>query len=356
MSVEYKDYYQILGVTRGATADEIKKSYRKMATKFHPDRHHGDRKMEEKFKEINEAYEVLKDADKRRQYDALGANWRQGQRFDPNDLNNMFGGAFGGAQGRGRRPGPGGTTYQYETNGGPGAGGFSDFFESLFGGLGGAGRGGAHPFGGAMGGQPGTSRGPEDLFGEARPRRAHEAGASGDVETALTISLREAYRGTTRSISFQRAEPNGQVTRQNYDVKIPAGILDGQKIRLKGQGSQIGHQTGDILITVHLAADERFTLEGSDLIADLALTSWEAALGEKIAIETLDGPVEVKVPAGIRPGQRLRVRNHGFPRKGGLKGDLLLKVSIHVPAHLTEQERELYEKLRTVSRFNPRGA
>lgn len=356
MAVEYKDYYQILGVARQATPEEIKKAYRKLAVKFHPDKNPGNKKAEDKFKDISEAYEVLSDADKRKAYDALGANWRQGQAFDPGDFSNIFGGLGGGGGRGGRpRPGPGGSTFEHASGGGRG-GSFSDFFEALFGGLGG-GRGAGSPFGDAMGGGFGGAEGrPEDFFSEAhrRPHGSMATTAGADVETALTISLDEALRGTTRRVAFQRAEPGGRVNRQEYDVKIPAGIREGQKVRLKGQGSQMGSQTGDILIAVHIAPSERYTLEGEDLVAELPVAPWEAALGARVTVETPDGPVDVKVPPGIRTGQRLRVRGRGYPKRGGERGDLLLRVAINVPHHLTDQERELFEKLAKISKFDPR--
>jgi curved DNA-binding protein len=356
MAVEYKDYYQILGVSRQATADEIKKAYRKLAVKFHPDKNPGNKKAEEKFKDISEANEVLSDPDKRQRYDALGANWRQGQNVNPDDFANIFGGLGGMGGGRARRPGPGGATFEYRTGrpgGGMGGGSFSDFFESLFGGLGGG--GGMGGFGEGMGGFGGAEGRPEDFMGEAR-RHAHagHGAEAGHVETAITISLDEALRGTTRRVAFQRAEPDGRVTRQSYDVKIPAGIKEGQKVRLKGQGSQMGALAGDILIAVHIAPHERYALEGEDLVAELPVAPWEAALGGRVTVETPEGPVEVKVPAGIRTGQRLRVRGRGYPKRGGEKGDLLLRVAIQVPHHLSDQERELFEQLSRVSRFNPR--
>lgn len=359
MAVEYKDYYQILGIPRQASADEIKRAYRKLAVKWHPDKNPGNKRAEDKFKDISEAYEVLSDSDKRKRYDMLGSNWRQGQSFDPGDFASMFGGMGGGGRAGGRSPfnGPGGSPFEFRggraERGGAGGGAFSDFFETLFGGLGG-GRGG---FSDTMGGFGGSEGRPEDFFAEAHRRTHGGPGAqpSADVETELTISLNEAMSGATRRISFQRAEPNGQVTRQHYDVKIPAGIHEGQKIRLKGQGSQVGGQSGDILITIHIAPGDRYTLEGDNLAADLPLAPWEAALGATVTVETPDGPVEVKAPAGIRSGQRLRVRGRGYPKRGGEKGDLLLRVMIQPPRHLTDAERELFEKLAKVSRFNPRA-
>jgi curved DNA-binding protein len=195
--------------------------------------------------------------------------------------------------------------------------------------------------------------------GRAGHARRPQAQATGDhLETSVTITLEEAYRGTTRRLAFQRSDGAGGAggaARQDYDVKIPAGIREGQKVRLKGQGggTQVGGY-GDILITIHLAADARYQLEGDDLVAELALTPWEAALGARVTVTTLDGPLEVKVPAAIRSGQRMRVRGRGWPKKGGEKGDLLLRVAIQVPPKLTTQEQELFEKLKVVSSFNPR--
>lgn len=345
MSVEYKDYYRILAVGRQAPAEEIKKAYRKLALKYHPDKNPGNKKMEEKFKEINEAYEVLGDAEKRQRYDLLGANWRQGQSFDPHDFANMF---SGGSRGGRVHTSPGGTTFQFESTRGSG-GGFSDFFEALFGGLGGGG-------GNFNEARRGPESGIEDIFAETHRRGGQTGGfgAEPNVDASITISLEDAYHGATRRVAFQRGEPGGVVTRQNYDVKIPAGIQEGQKIRLRGQGSLVGGHVGDILITVHIAPHERFQLEGSDLTTELPLTPWEAALGGKVSVETMDGPVEVSIPAGIRAGQRLRVRGRGIPKKGGEKGDLFLKITVQVPPRLNDQERELFEKLAKVSHFNPR--
>ncbi|MCE5228675.1 HSP40/DnaJ peptide-binding protein [bacterium] len=170
----------------------------------------------------------------------------------------------------------------------------------------------------------------------------------------MTISLEDAWRGTTRKIAFQRGAPGAPAASHSYDVKIPAGIREGQKIRLRGQGSTIGGRTGDILITIHIAPDTRHTLEGDNLVMELPLTPWEAALGANVSIQTLGGPVQVKVPAGIDSGKRLRVRGRGWPLKGGDHGDLLLRISIHVPASLSEQERDLLERLGKISSFNPR--
>ena len=355
MGVEYKDYYKVLGVERTASADDIRKAFRKLAAKYHPDRHAGDRAMEEKFKELNEAYEVLKDPEKRRRYDALGSNWNQGQSINPDDLGDLFGqfmrGRAGQATGAGAGTGGRGTTFTFNTGGGA-PGGFSDFFETLFGG-----RAGANVFGeGGRGrGEP-SADDLSSLFGaHGQPHAGRTAHASaGNVETSLTVSLEDAWRGTTRKISFQRAPTGEAPAVQHYDVKIPAGIRDGQKIRLRGQGGAVGGRAGDILITVHIARHPRYELDGDHLIAELPLTPWEAALGARVSLDTLSGPVEVKVPAGIEAGKRLRVRGRGWPRKGDGHGDLLLRVVIQVPRELTDQERDLFERLGRVSTFIPR--
>ncbi|MEN6626597.1 MAG: J domain-containing protein [Candidatus Sumerlaeia bacterium] len=340
MSVQYKDYYKILGLERGATGDEIKKAYRKLAAKYHPDRHAGSKQMEEKFKEINEANEVLGDPKKREAYDRLGSNWRQGQSINPEDLGDIFGQFMGGGAARGARGGaqPGGATFTFNTGGG----GFSDFFETLFGGGG--------PFGGRGGMGAQGPAGFENLFGggERTFGQGHRAG--GNVETELNVSLEDAFAGTTRTLALKGSTGASQT----YDVKIPAGIRDGQKIRLRGQGKAFG-AGGDLLITIHVAPHPRYTLEGDDLTMELSLAPWEAMLGATITVQTLGGPVQVKVPAGIDSGKRLRVRGRGWPLKGGARGDLFLRVSIKVPTSLTEQERDLVERLGRVSQFNPRG-
>lgn len=347
MSVAYKDYYKVLGVPRNASTEEIKKAFRKLAAKYHPDRNAGDTRMEEKFKEINEAYEVLRDPQKRQRYDNLGTHFAQGQRFNPEDF---FG---GGAQ----TPGGGTRTFTFETGGRTG---FSDFFESLFGGLGGAaggpGPGGMGGFHEAFGGGASPFTGFEEELRRETRSRATAPSTDQNVHTEITISFEDAYRGTTRKVAFQRAESGGRASRQEYDVKIPAGIRDGQKIRLKGQGSQsAGGAAGDILIKVNVRPHPRFRLEGSDLTADLVLTPWEAALGTSVEAPTMEDPVHLKVPAGIRAGKRLRVRGRGWPKAGGQKGDLYYRIVIQIPEQISTQERELYEKLSRVSKYNPRG-
>jgi curved DNA-binding protein len=349
MSVQFKDYYEILGVGRGASADEIKKTYRKLARRHHPDRNPGDKNAEERFKEINEAHEVLRDPERRRRYDQLGtAGFHPGQAINPEDLFNLFGGAFG-------RTEPGDVRFETFTTG-PGGGrrgSFSDFFEALFGGMGGLNATG-DPFtaGGSAHERWGTTA---DFFDRASAQSGAAGKGQQDVVTSLTISLEEAYRGATRRLSFRRTDNRGSATEQDYEVKIPPGIRPGQKIRLKGQGHAARGRSGDILIAIDIAPHPHFHLEGENLVRDLLLAPWEAALGQKVVVSTLDGEVEIRVPPGLQAGKKLRVRGQGWPRRDGAKGDLYLQVRILNPPNLTNQERELMERLAKVSRFNPRA-
>ncbi len=324
MAVKYRDYYEILGIQRTAAQDEIQRVYRKLARKYHPDVNKSAG-AEDKFKEINEAYEVLKDPEKRKMYDQLGPDWRSGQDFRPPPGWNVhydFGG--GGAQQWG------------------GAGGFSDFFESLFGGAGGfrqAQRGGA-------------GRG----FGQGAVWR--QAGA--DQETTIHISLEDAFRGGTRPIVLQTQaiNPNGQIEVQEkrYDVKIPAGMLTGQKIRLPSQGGEGvgGGPRGDLYLKIEIEPHPVFTLKGRDLYMDVPVSPWEAVLGAEADINTLSGPVTLKIPAGTQSGRKMRLRGKGMPNPKGQPGDLYATVVVRVPTNPSGRERELFEELKKISGFNPR--
>jgi len=340
MPVKFKDYYKILGVERSSSADEIKKSFRNLAKKYHPDRAKGDKKAEDRFKEINEAYEVLGDPEKKKRYDTLGANWQQGQEFTPPpEWESIFTGGSG-------RQG-GGATYSFE------GGDISDFFDFFRGGNRHSNARGARGAGGGGGG--GTGGGMfENLFtGMGGGAHRAQANEPAHVETDMTITLDEAYRGGTKKVSLARAD--GQ--RQTYDIKIPAGIREGQKIRLKGEGEKAGSHAGDLLIRIHIAPHPVYTMEGSDLVAELKVSPWEAVLGAKISVPTPDGNVEMKLPAGVRTGQRLRLSGRGFPQSGGKeRGDLYVKPVIEVPKAVTTQERELWEKLQHISKFNPRAS
>ncbi|MEI6349950.1 MAG: J domain-containing protein [Verrucomicrobiota bacterium] len=311
--MQFKDYYQSLGVPKTATQDEIKSAFRKLARKHHPDVVKASERAgaEKRFKEINEAYEVLGDPEKRRKYDTLGMDWERGAQPQP-------GGGFRRAAGG--RPGgmggfPGGEDYEFNFGGT----GFSDFFEAFFSS---GGRGTGHPFAGARGG--GARKG-------------------GDVEADLMVPLEEALHGARRKISLQRA--GGEV--QTYEVKIPAGVREGQRIRLSGQGSAGTHgaAAGDLYLNVRLAPHPEFRVEGSDLIHELDAAPSEAVLGGEVSVPTMEGDAKLKLPAGSQPGQRFRLKNRGMPKAEGGRGDLYVVLTIEIPKHLTPKERELWEAL-----------
>lgn len=309
MAVSYKDYYEILGVGRTASQEEIRKAYRKLAKEYHPDVNK-DSGAGEKYKEINEAYEVLKDPEKREKYDTLGPGWRQGQDFTP-------------------PPGWGGGVRM--DFGGEG-GGFSDFFQTLFGGFRGGGR---------------TVSVEDMFFGAGGPGR--------DQEMVLELSLEDVLRGGAKTISFETAEPgpDGRIKRapKTVSVNLPSGVTDGSRIRLKGQGSG----GGDLFLVLRIAPHRTYTVEGYDLATSLKISPWEAALGASIGVTTPDGAVTMKIPGGTQGGRRLRLKGRGLPRrKGAQRGDLIVKVEIAIPKKLTDRERELLEALSKESGFNPR--
>lgn len=314
MSVKYKDYYESLGVPRTASADEIKKSFRKLAREYHPDVAKDKKKAEERFKEINEAYEVLSDPDKRKKYDQLGAHWKSGADFRPPPGYGGFGSGqpFRGGQAGGEEFHFGGT-------------GFSDFFEQLF---------GARMRGGGFG------RG-----GNFRQEEFAERGA--DIEGDIMVTLEEAAHGSVRTVNVTHGE-----RRESHQVKIPAGITEGQKLRLAGRGESGsgGGESGDLFLRVRLARNPDFDVEGHNLIHELELAPWEAALGAEISLPTLDGRVNIKIPAGTPSGQKLRVRGRGL----GKSGDLIVVTKIVVPAKVTEAQKKLWEQLAHESKFNPR--
>lgn len=333
MAVKFKDYYAILGVSRTATEDEIKKAYHKLARQYHPDLNPGDAAAEDKFKELNEAYEVLSDAEKRQRYDDLGSNWQAGGDFTPPP---------GWSRGR---TGFGDFDDRF-TSGRTGE--FSDFFETLFGG-----------FRGARAGPGFAMRG-------------------ADVEAKLALALEDIQHGATRTLTLQAAErcPScggsgtqnerlcsmchgaGVVRRpKTLNVHIPIGVREGSVIRLAGQGEPgIGKApAGDLYLRVHVLPHQLFAVVGDDdLQLDLPAAPWEVALGAKVTVPTLNGSVEMTIPAGSQGGQRLRLRGKGMPRQGESAGDLYVKLKIVVPSKLTEDERELFEKLAATSGFRPR--
>jgi curved DNA-binding protein len=319
------DPYQTLGVKKDASQEEIQKSYRKLARKFHPDVNKNP-DAERKFKEIGEAYEVLKDPEKRKKYDQFGAAWKQSGGVPPEWQGFDFGGM-------GSRSGPGGFDFQ-DLGGGEG---FSSFFEMLFGSAGARAR--RSPFGGGMGVDLGPRQG-------------------ADAEAAITLTLEEALRGGTHQFTY--ADPvTGE--RKSVSVKIPAGVRSGQRIRLAGRGlaGSEGGERGDLYLRIEVAPDPRFRIEGSDLYTQLPVAPWEAALGAEAQVQTPEGGVRVKVPAGSSTGRKIRLRGRGLPRQGSgasqrERGDLYAEIKVVVPQRLSEQERKLFEELRDVSRFQPR--
>lgn len=319
--MEYKDYYKLLGVAKGASQDEVSKAFKKLARKYHPDLNPNDPAAEGKFKELNEAYEVLKDPEKRKLYDSFGSNWKEGQNFQPP---------------------PGYENFQFRS-GGYGGEGFSDFFETIFGQAGGFGQSGGFG-GGRFGGDP---------FG--RPARSKGR----DAEVRLTLSMEEAYRGGRKAITLQEqvrgADGMPRMQSKTLDVNIPAGVKDGAKIRLSGQGSpgSGGGPAGDLLLQVSIAEHPLFRLEGVNVIYDLRLAPWEAVLGCSVRIPTLDSPVDMNIPAGVSSGQKLRLAGKGLG-KGESQGDQFVRIVIRSPKTLTDRERELWDELSAISTFQAR--
>ncbi len=331
--MEYRDYYQALGVERTATSEEVKKAYRRLAHKYHPDVSK-EANAEEKFKEVQEAYEVLKDPEKRAAYDQLGSEWKQGQQFrPPPDWTSgfEFRGAPGGGPGSGPAHGQGARAgaFQFEFDGG--GRGFSEFFSSLFG-------------GGA--GSP---------FAEAGPR-----GRGGrDHHARLDIGLEEAYRGATRMLELKRPQvkPDGHVELATHTVRvsIPAGVTDGQLIRLAGQGEPAadGGPAGDLYLEAHVLPHALYQLEGRDVTLTLPIAPWEAALGATVTTPTLGGAVELRIPAGSQAGSKLRLRGRGLP--GQPPGDQYVVLKVVVPPADSPAARALYEQMRRDLTFDPRA-
>lgn len=329
MAVQFKDYYESLGVPRGASEAEIKRAFRKLARQYHPDVAKDKKKAEEKFKEINEAYEVLSDPAKRKKYDELGADWKAGAEFRPPPGWEPFGGGRGF---RGRAPG--GQEFQFDFGGT----GFSDFFEQLFGQQARGGRGGFRA-------PPG--------FGDDE---AEFAERGRDVEGEILVTLHEVAHGSVRAVTLT-SEAGGRTKSQTYKVKIPAGVGEGQRLRVAGRGEAGvgGGEAGDLYLRVRYARHPDFEVDGHNLIHEAELAPWEAVLGTNLSVPTLAGRVNIKIPPGTQNGQKLRVRGRGLPRRGGENGDLFVVARVEVPQRVTDTERKLWEQLARESRFNPRA-
>jgi curved DNA-binding protein len=308
MAVQSRDYYEALGVTRDASDEDIRRAYRKLARQYHPDVNK-EPGGEDRFKEISEAYEVLRDADKRQRYDRLGANWKAGE-GEPGGATGFeeFFGRGGGRSGGGF--GDGGVRVEFG-----GDGDFGDLFGDLFGG---------------GGGRRGTGSIFEEFAGARVPQQ----------EAILELSLEDAVTGGRRRLA---------VGDRDLDVEIPAGIRDGQHLRIRGDGDDAG-----LVLLIRLRDDPRFRVKGDDLYTDLAIAPWDAALGATVPVQTVTGTARLKVPAGSSSSRRLRLRGEGLPRAGGGRGDLYAVVSIKVPKKLGKRERELFEQLRDASTFDPR--
>ena len=310
--MEYKDYYKILEVDKNSSQDEIKKSYRRLAKKYHPDLHPEDKNAQEKFKEINEAYEVLGDENKKKQYDTFGSNYNfsGGQNFDPSQY------GFGNGQ-----------TYTYSTSGD--GGGFSDFFNMFFGGRGGSSSSSGFNIGDLFGG------------GGGRPKRS-----SNSYESELNITLEEGYKGGTKEVSINLGGETKIIS-----VKIPKGIFPGKRLRVKGEKWGI---SGDILFKINFIENNNYRLEGLDITNKLDVLPWEAALGTKTVINTLEGKIKVTIPKAIEAGKRIRIPKKGYRDMDNNVGDLYIEINIVNPPELTEEEEELYRKLSEISKHSPR--
>lgn len=324
--MEYKDYYDVLGVSRDASKDEIRRAFRRLARKHHPDVNPGDAEAEERFKEINEAYEVLSDPEKRQKYDRLGADWQRYQ---------QAGGRPGGFDwGQWTTGAPGGAQRVYVRQGTPedledlfgGGSPFSDFFSQIFGGM------------GAPGGAAQAEAGPGGFEYRIRPQRGR------DYEQEVEISLREAYQGTTRIL-----QRNGR----RLEVRIPPGARTGTRVRMAGEGGQgaAGGEAGDLYLRVRVQPDAQFERDGADLRVEVPVDLYTAVLGGETRVPTMNGSVMLSIPPGTQNGQVFRLRGKGMPRLGqpDQHGDLYAEVDVRLPTELSPRQRELFEELQSIA-------
>ncbi len=337
MAVKFQDYYEILGIPRDAAQEQIQSAYRKLARKYHPDINK-EKDAEDKFKKISEAYEVLKDPEKRKKYDTLGANWKTGDDFTPPPGWEQW--QTGSRHGTGPQSGFD-FGFDFGDMGTSFGSGFSDFFESFFG----------------------------DAFQGFRTTRSTHHGAGGgfqsstrgqDQEAELTITVEEAYTGTKKNItlSYSEVDEAGRIQQKSktLDVTIPSGITDGKRLRLSGQGSKGGTRgtAGDLYLRIHIAPHHRFRVKGADIEIDTPIAPWEAALGAEITVPLVQGSAKLKIQPGIQSGQRLRVKGKGLKENKNQQGDFYAVVKIVVPKNLSSEERELYNTLSKISTFKPR--
>ncbi len=315
--MEYKDYYKIMGIAKDAPQNEIKRAYRKLARKYHPDVSK-EKDAEERFKELGEAYEVLKDPEKRTAYDQLGSNWKAGQQGfqPPPDWDAGF--EFHGDS----------------FTGGARSAGFSDFFESLFGQAGGG-------------------------FQTHSAGTGHYQARGQDSHAKVFIDLEDAYHGASRGLTLRSTviDANGhpQLQPRTLNVKIPKGVKAGQNIRLKGQGSPGlgGGQAGDLYLEIEFNPHSIYKVDGADVSLELPIAPWEAALGGKIKVPTPSGIIDLKIPEAISSGKKMRLKGRGIPAK--IPGDFFVTLTVVFPEHLTEKEKSLYQELQQANKnFNPR--
>lgn len=327
---DFKDYYTILGVNKSASADDIKKAFRKLARQYHPDMNPGNKSAEAKFKEVNEAYEVLSDPDKRKKYDQFGKYWKQAEQAGASTSRSPYGGGV---------PNPGGfDDFEFGRYGS-----FEDFINELLGRSAYSGRT-ADPFGGGFR-QPGTYGDPYSTG-----RTASSSGGNLDTEANINLTFADAFNGVRKSL---------RVGDETIDVQIPSGVKAGSKIRVRGKGKFSPHYTsqrGDLYLTINLAPHPFFQFEGDNLTCEVAIAPDESVLGGQIDVPTPDGMVKVNIPAGIRSGQSLRLRGKGWKSPKGERGDQMVKIVITPPKEISATERELYEKIRANRSFDPRSA
>jgi curved DNA-binding protein len=308
--MQYNDYYSALGLGKNASQDEIKKAYRKLAKKYHPDINPGNKQAEEKFKQISEAYEVLSDPEKRKKYDTFGnaTNFKNGYDFDPSQFGKNV-------------------RYEYRTSG---SGNRSDFFNMFF-------------------GENGFDF--ESIFNNigASGRRKNYSYDGEDIETQIELTIEEGFKGVEKRITLRSQKGDKSLT-----FKVPKGVKDGEKIRLTGQGEHgvNGGKNGDLYLLVKLKSNDKFNIEGNNLSTSLDVMPWEAALGGERAVETLDGKILIKIPAGIQTDSKIRVQGKGYTDRNGVRGDLYIKVRIVNPVIINSEMKSLYEKLRKAASKN----
>ena len=310
MPPKYINYYSVLGVSKTASEAEIKSAFRKLALKYHPDRNAGNKASEAKFKEINEANEVLSDPQKRKLYDQLGEDYREGQNFTPPP-----GGGF-------ERSRPGGFHYTGQGQGRQDFSqfeGFSDFFNSIFGG----------------------SEGFENAGYPAQTRSRL------DLEAELELSLEDLIRGGRKDLSFSYRAGRKPETK-HVSVNLPKGLRDGARLRLKGRGACAQGRTGDLYLNIKIAADARFLIKGDDLEVKVAVTPWDAALGAEISVPAIDGSLKIKLPPNSHTGRSMRISGRGLPKKNSARGDLYAVIEIDIPDRLTQEQQDLFRKLKNL--------